>query len=55
MVTLCPDSQIVRPQMPAIERVFTSYIYSRLYYSTFLWGEGARSRLKDHVTPADRS
>jgi hypothetical protein len=49
IVTLCPDSQIVRPQIPAIERVITRYDYSRLYYSTFFWVEGAWWRLKDHV------
>lgn len=49
IVTLCPDSESVRPQLPAIERVIARYDYSRLYYSTFFWVEGARWRLKDHV------
>lgn len=49
IVTLCPDSETVRPHIPAIERVIARYDYSRLYYSTFFWVEGARWRLKDHV------
>lgn len=49
IVTLCPDSESVRPHIPGIERVITRYDYSRLYYSTFFWVEGARWRLNAHA------
>jgi len=47
IVTLCPDPEVVRPHIPAIHRVIARYDYSRLYYSTFFWVEGAWWRLKD--------
>ena len=49
IVTLCPDSETVRPHIPAIKRVIARYDYSQLYYSTFFWVEGARWRLNDHA------
>ena len=49
IVTLGPDSETVRPHIPAIKRVIARYDYSQLYYSTFFWVEGARWRLKDHA------
>lgn len=47
IVTLCPDPDVVRPHVPAVRRVIGRYDYSRLYYSTFFWVEGARWRLRD--------
>lgn len=49
IVTLCPDPKVVRPHIPAIKRVIGRYDYSRLYYSTFFWVEGAWWRLKDQA------
>lgn len=47
IVTLCPDSALVKPHIPALEKVITRFDYTRLYYSTFFWVEGAWWRLKD--------
>lgn len=46
IVTLCPDQAVVREHQPAIEQVLTRYDYSKLYYSTFFWVEGAYWRLE---------
>lgn len=45
IVTLCPDREVVQRHSSAIEQVLTRYDYSRLYYSTFFWVEGAWWRL----------
>lgn len=49
IVTLCPNSKTIGPHIPAIKRVIVRYDYSRLYYSTFFWIEGAWWQLKDHA------
>ena len=46
IVTLCPDADIVQQHAAAIEQVISRYDYSRLYYSTFFWVEGALWRLQ---------
>lgn len=46
IVTLCPDLDVVKQHSTAIEQVISRYDYSRLYYSTFFWVEGAWWRLK---------
>ncbi|MCP5551016.1 MAG: hypothetical protein H7A53_09000 [Akkermansiaceae bacterium] len=46
IVTLCPDPAVVRPHLPAIDRVIARYDYGRLYYCTFFWVEGAWWRAK---------
>jgi hypothetical protein len=48
---ILPRLKNVRPHIPAIERVIARHDYSRLYYSTFFWVEGAWRRLK--ITPTD--
>ena len=53
IVTLCPDPKIVRPHIPAIQRVIARYDYSRLYYSTFFWVEGAWWRLEGMPIQSD--
>jgi hypothetical protein len=45
IVTLCPDTAVINEHRAAIEQVITRYDYSRLYYSTFFWVEGAAERL----------
>lgn len=45
IVSLCPDSQVVEPHLPAIERLIRSYDYAELYYSTFFWVESVWWRL----------
>jgi hypothetical protein len=47
IVTLCPDNAVLKHHANAINRVIAQYDYSRLYYSTFFWVEGAWWRLKD--------
>lgn len=46
IVTLCPDREVVLRHREAIERVIARYDYSRLYYSTYFWVEGAWWRLQ---------
>ncbi len=45
IVTLCPDAEIVRPHVAAIERMIAQFDYAKLYYCTFFWVEGAWWRL----------
>lgn len=47
IVTLCPDATMVCPHIPAIQSVIARYDYSKLYYSTFFWLEGAHWRLEE--------
>jgi hypothetical protein len=47
IVTLCPDPEVVRPHVAAIERMIAHYDYTKLYYCTFFWVEGAWWRLRD--------
>ena len=49
IVTLCPDRKIVCPFIPTIQSVIAHYDYSKLYYSTFFWLEGAHWRLKEQT------
>ncbi len=45
IVTLCPDASLVKQHAPTIERIIAHYDYSKLYYCTFFWVEGAWWRL----------
>jgi hypothetical protein len=54
IVTLCPDWAVVREHHAAIEQVLTRYDYSKLYYSTFFWVEGAYWRLAPTENPDAR-
>jgi hypothetical protein len=47
IVTLCPDTAMIKQHADAIGRVVARYDYTQLYYSTFFWVEGAWWRLKD--------
>lgn len=41
IVTLCPDAALVKSHAPAIEAAIAHFDYTKLYYSTFFWVEGA--------------
>jgi hypothetical protein len=47
IVTLCPDPEIVKPHLAAMEMVMTRYDYADLYYCTYFWVESAWWRLKN--------
>lgn len=46
IVTLCPDTALVKEHATAIERVIRRYDYRTLYYCTFFWVEAAWWRLR---------
>jgi len=46
IVTLSPDTELLKQQLSAVEQVITSYDYTKLYYSQFFWVDAARERLK---------
>lgn len=45
IVTLCPEAEVVKPHLSAIDRLIRRIDYAGLYYSTFLWVEMAWLRL----------
>ena len=45
IVMLCPNPQTVKPHLHGVKQVICRYDYSKLYYSTFFWVEGASWRL----------
>lgn len=48
IVTLCPETELVRSHQTAIEGLLRRYDYADLHYSTFFWTESAWWRLKGH-------
>ena len=47
IVSLCPDPEVVKPHLAAMEKVMTRYDYADLYYCTYFWVESAWWRLKN--------
>lgn len=47
IVTLCPDTGVLKQHAADVEKVIAHYDYTKLYYSQFFWVEGAWERLKD--------
>jgi hypothetical protein len=47
IVSLCPDKEVVKTHLPAIERLLRRYDYANLYYSTFFWVESVWWRVRD--------
>jgi hypothetical protein len=46
VVTLAPDTAILKQRAPDVERVIAHYDYAKLYYSHFFWVESAWWRLQ---------
>ena len=47
IVSLCPDKDVVKTHLPAIERLLRRYDYADLYYATFFWVESVWWRVRD--------
>ena len=47
IVSLCPDKEVVKTHLPAIERLLRRYDYANLYYSTFFWVESVWWRVRE--------
>ncbi len=47
VVTLAPDTTILKQRAADVERVIAHYDYAKLYYSQFFWVESAWWRLKE--------
>jgi hypothetical protein len=47
IVSLCPDQEVVKTHLPAIERLLRRYDYTNLYYATFFWVESVWWRVKE--------
>jgi hypothetical protein len=47
IVSLCPDKEVVKTHLPAIERLLRRYDYASLYYSTFFWVESVWWRVRE--------
>lgn len=56
VVTLAPDTTILKSRAADVERVIAHYDYSKLYYSQFFWADSAWERLAaaQASTPAAR-
>lgn len=51
IVTLCPDTDVLKQHAPDVEKVIAHYDYSKLYYSQFFWVEAAWERLLQQNHP----
>ena len=51
IVTLCPDTDVLKQHAPEVEKVIAHYDYTKLYYSQFFWVEAAWERLLDFQKP----
>lgn len=49
IVTLAPDTDILKKRAADVERVIAHYDYAKLYYSQFFWVESAWWRLQDEM------
>ena len=46
VVTLAPDTAILKSRAADVERVIAHYDYTKLYYSQFFWVDAAWERLQ---------
>lgn len=50
IISLCPDQQVVKTHLPAIERLIRRLDYANLHYATFFWVESVWWRVREIPT-----